>query len=196
MTGMSFTAPPATAAWQHCDARTGFEVVRIVRLGDGWRLRGSTAAVEGESSWAVEYAIEADERWRTRRARVSHPLDEGSTALTVQQVEDGRWLVDGRHVPALDGCLDVDLESSAMTNALPVHRLHLAVGQTANAPAVYIRATDLTVDRLEQTYHRLPDTAGRQCYDYTAPSFDFNARLVYDTSGFVTEYPGLAARRA
>ncbi|WP_436787670.1 putative glycolipid-binding domain-containing protein [Yinghuangia sp. YIM S10712] len=193
---MSFASPPATAAWQHCDARTGFEVVTIVRLGDGWRLRGATTAVEDERPWAVDYAIDVDDQWRTRRARVSRPLDEGSTALTVRQVGEGRWLVDGRRVPELDGCLDIDLESSAMTNALPVHRLGLAVGQTADVPAVYVRAADLGVDRLGQTYSRLTDSAEGQCHDYTAPAFDFTARLVYDDSGFVVEYPGLAVRRA
>jgi hypothetical protein len=40
----------------------------------------------------------------------------------------------------LDGCLDADLESSAMTNAMPVRRLGLAVAARAAAPAAYFRA--------------------------------------------------------
>src|SRR3954453_15836540 len=44
----------------------------------------------------------------------------------------------GRAPPPLDACLDVDLESSAMTNALPVHRLNLATGERAQAPAAYV----------------------------------------------------------
>ncbi|GGU93634.1 hypothetical protein GCM10010182_06600 [Actinomadura cremea] len=193
---MAFTDPPATAAWRHRDARTGFEVVQVGRLGDGWRLRGTTTAVEQGRAWAVGYAIDVDERWRTRRARVSHLLDESSAAVTVEQPEPGRWLVDGRRVDALDGCLDVDLESSAMTNALPVHRLRLAAGDAADVPAVYVRADDLTVHRLEQGYERLADAEGHRRYAYTAPAFDFTACLVYDASGFVLEYPGLAVRHA
>lgn len=192
----AFTDPPATAAWRHRDARDGFEVVQVSRLDAGWRLRGATTAVEEGRAWAVGYAIDVDERWRTRRARVSRLLDEDSAAVTVEQVERGRWLVDGRYVAELDGCLDVDLESSAMTNALPVHRLHLAVGDAADVPAVYVRADDLTVGRLDQGYARTADTEGRRCYVYTAPAFDFTARLVYDAAGFVLEYPGLAVRDA
>ena len=33
-----------------------------------------------------------------------------------------------------------------------------------------------------------------QHYDYTAPAFDFRCRLVYDQSGLVPDYPGIAVR--
>ncbi|MBE1532663.1 putative glycolipid-binding domain-containing protein [Actinomadura algeriensis] len=190
------TAPPATAAWEHRDARAGFEVVRTSRLDGGWRLRGTTTAVEEGRAWAVGYTIDVDEGWCTRRVVVSHPLEDSPARVVLERAEEGRWLVGGRRVPALDGCLDVDLESSAMTNALPVHRLRQAVGDTANVPAVYVRADDLTVGRLEQVYTRVADAEGRERYDYTAPEFGFSARLVYDASGFVLDYPGLAVRRA
>ena len=52
----------------------------------------------------------------------------------------------GRAEPELDGCFDVDLEASACTNTLPIHRLAgLGIGEEAAAPAVYVRATDLAV---------------------------------------------------
>lgn len=191
---MPFAEPPASAAWEHRDARTGFEVLRTLRREDGWTLHGTTTAVENGTPWAVEYVIEVDGAWRTRTAHVRHPLDGRSLAL--EHAADGRWLIDGRHDPDLDGCEDVDLESSAVTNALPVHRLRLDVDEAAQTPAVYVRAADLAVNRLEQTYTRQPDAGGRQCYGYTAPAFDFTTRLVYEESGFVLEYPGLAVRRA
>ncbi|RKS68405.1 hypothetical protein BZB76_6669 [Actinomadura pelletieri DSM 43383] len=189
---MEFADPPASAAWEHRGARAGFEVLRTTHRPDGWTLRGTTTAVEDGMAWVVEYVIEVDEGWRARRARVRHPHGDGEVVL--ERTAGGRWLVDGRHDPALDGCVDVDLESSAVTNALPVHRLRLGVGEAAEAPAVYVRAADLTVDRLGQSYARVADTDGRRSFDYAAPAFDFAARLVYDESGFVVDYPGLAVR--
>jgi uncharacterized protein len=94
----------------------------------------------------------------------------------------------------LDGCLDVDLESSAVTNALPMRRLGLSVAERAAAPAAYVRATGLAVSRLEQTYQRASDQGSYQRYDYTAPAFDFACRLTYDQSGLVIDYPGIAVR--
>jgi hypothetical protein len=90
--------------------------------------------------------------------------------------------------------MDVDLESSAMTNAFPVHRLSLRAGQAADAPAAYIRALDLTAERLEQGYRRIADQDARRRYEYSAPAFGFTALLRYDDSGLLTDYPGIAVR--
>ncbi|NUT46971.1 MAG: hypothetical protein HOV94_06545, partial [Saccharothrix sp.] len=109
--------------------------------------------------------------------------------------EDGHWTADGRAVPALEGCRDVDLEASALTNAFPVRRHRPPVGARFDAPAVYVRAVDLTVIRLEQSYARVPDdTAGHLQFDYAAPEFEYADRLTYDASGLVVDYPQLAVR--
>jgi hypothetical protein len=106
----------------------------------------------------------------------------------------GHWLVNGEHAPQLDGCLDADLESSALTNALPIRRLGLRVEAQAQAPAAYVRAVGLAVDRLEQTYRRTTDHTAGQSYDYRAPAFDFQSHLTYDQHGLVLDYPGIATR--
>jgi hypothetical protein len=104
------------------------------------------------------------------------------------------WRVDGTPDARLDGCEDVDLEASAFTNAFPVNRLGLAVGGSAEAPAVYVRAPGLEVERLEQSYLRLDDDGGRTRYDYGSPAFGFRAILAYDEGGLVVDYPGIAVR--
>ena len=81
-----------------------------------------------------------------------------------------------------------------MTNALPVHRIALPVGARAFAPAAYLRALDLSVERLDQDYVRTADEGRYQRYDYAAPAFGFACRLVYDEAGLVLDYPGIAVR--
>lgn len=189
-----FASPPTTAAWLHQDARTGFEVVFFARLDEGYRVQGCTAALEVGESWVVDYAISVDPTWTTRSARITGRSKLGIRSTMLEADGAGHWQVDGQAAPHLDGCLDVDLESSAMTNGLPVHRMSLAVGERAAAPAAYVRALDLSVDRLEQHYLRTTDEDTHQRYDYAAPSFDVECRLVYDESGFVLTYPGLAVR--
>ena len=93
--------------------------------------------------------------------------------------------------PHLDGLVDVDLEASACTNTLPVHRLLMPVGELVVASAVYVQASDLTVRRLDQTYRRLDDHR----FDYASEG-GFHAELTYDASGLVLDYPGIASRFA
>ena len=191
---MAFVPPPATACWQHLEARSGFEVAYFRDAEDGWTVEGTTAAVEEARTWVVTYSIRVDAGWVTRDARITARTVSGSRETFLQSDGTGRWLIDGVPAPHLDGCLDVDLESSAMTNTLPVHRLGLPEGGQADVPAAYVRALDLRVDRLEQTYRRMADQAARQRYDYAAPAFGFSSRMVYDESGLVVDYPGIARR--
>jgi uncharacterized protein len=172
----------------------GFEVAYFQAVGDGWHIDGTTAALEEGATWVVTYHIELDAAWATRSARITARTAGGPYETLLESDGAGRWHIDGEPARHLDGCLDVDLESSAMTNALPVHRLQLRTGARADAPAAYARASSLAVDRLEQTYQRTTDQAAHQQYDYAAPAFDFSCRLVYDESGLVLDYPGIAAR--
>jgi len=191
---VAFLHPPATACWQHLGARSGFEVAYFRDAEDGWAVEGTTAAVEDARTWVVTYSIRLDEAWVTRSARIAGRTVSGSRETFLQSDGAGHWLINGGVAPHLDGCLDIDLESSAMTNTLPMHRLGLPAGAQADAPAAYVRALDLGVERLEQTYRRMADKAARQRYDYAAPAFGFTSRLVYDESGLVLDYPGIARR--
>ena len=187
---------PQIAAWRHHDARDGFEVVFLRPGAERLQLEGNTAAVEDGEAWAVRYSIVVDASWRTQRAHVVGWSAAGQREVALATDGAGSWLVDGAPATQLDGCLDVDLESSSFTNALPVHRLGLEIGAAADAPAAYVRASDLTVERLEQGYLRLKNDDGRQRYDYTSPQFAFRCELLYDESGLVVDYPGIASRVA
>jgi len=183
------------AAWRHRDAADGFEVLFVAAGPDGGRrLTGHVAAVEDGVARAVRYEIEVDAAWRTRHARIRTRTLRATTEITVEADGEGRWRVDGAPAPALDGCLDVDLEASAATNAFPVGRLGLAVGAAADAPAAYVRVLDPVVGRLEQRYERIADDGDRRRYRYTSPAFGFEAVLAYDAAGLVVDYPGIAIR--
>lgn len=193
---MSFLPPPQSAAWLHREAREGFEVVFFEEAGGGYLVSGATAAVEEGEAWAVEYSIALDSEWHTQRAEVAGRSAGGRRTVVVEAAGPGRWLVDGVADESIDGCLDVDLESSSLTNAFPIRRLGLAIGEAAEAPAAYVRALDLGVERLPQSYKRLPDADGSQRYHYESPAHGFVAELRYDEFGLVRDYPGIAVRAA
>ena len=162
------------AAFKHHTAREGYRG----RIRRAEPLRGPVDRRRGGA------AVRAPLRDRGRR-RVAHAARGGDrtsrAAVVLESDGEGHWRVNERSRPDLDGCVDVDLEGSAFTNAFPVAR-----GAT-DAPAAWVRL-DLSVERLEQTYAR----AGERTYDYESPGF--RSRLVFGADGIVVEYPGIATR--
>jgi hypothetical protein len=180
----------------HQGVRVGFEVTYFT-IGEGKiHADGTTTGLQDGDAWIVSYSLVLDDWWRTRRALIHSTTAGGRADLLLESDGHGHWLVDGQPSTDIDGCLDVDLESSALTNAFPVRRLQLDVGQKGDAPAAYVRASSLRVERLEQSYVRVVDADERQQFDYEAPRFGFRCRLVYDNRGLVLNYPGIASRSA
>jgi uncharacterized protein len=175
------------------DGSVGLEVVFIRTTEQGTQFEGITSAALNGRSWRVDYLLTVDRQWLTRAAQITSRNDNVRRTLELDSPEEGNWRVDGRTVSELRGCLDVDLETSALTNALPIRRLGLRPGEAADAPAVYVRGPDLRVERLDQRYRRSPDS---ECLDfhYEAPRFGFEATLSYDRDGLVRDYPGIARR--
>ena len=174
-----FGGLPAAAAWRHETSREGFEVAYLDAREDGIRIAGEAALVLDGAPLAVAYAIELDPSWRTRRAHVRGRSPAGERETLIEADGAGAWRVDGVAAPQLDGILDVDLEASAVTNTLPVHRLELAPGVERDAPAAWVRAHDVSVERLEQTYTRVD----AHHLDYAAVELGF-------ASGSSTTTPG------
>ena len=165
--------------------------------GVGTTFDGCTVAVESGDPWVVDYRLRVDDRWRTRSAEVTARSRLGSRTVRLEHDGAGRWLLDGVACELLDGCLDVDLEASSLTNTFPVHRFFLAPGtaRPVSTPAAFVRAQTVSVERLEQSYRRLPDGPDGSRFDYAAPVFDVSCVIAYDASGLVLDYPGLALRQ-
>jgi uncharacterized protein len=190
--GNGFDPLPDSGSWRHVTARAGFEVAFFAQQPDGYIVEGTTTAFEDEP-WTVGYSLVVGADWVAREGRVTSRTRSGSRQ-TELRLDSSGWSVDGCSRPDLDGCFDIDLESSAVTNAFPVHRLALDVGDVADAPAAFVRAADLSVERIEQRYRRRPDLHGRQRFHYESPGFHFECELRYDASGLVLDYPGIARR--
>ncbi|WP_354697962.1 hypothetical protein DSM112329_03621 [Paraconexibacter sp. AEG42_29] len=193
---MTAAALPHQVAWRHGTSREGIEVAFLHRSSHGYLIDGRTVAVEDGHGWAVRYHIALDAQWQLRHAVVTTfaDADPEERMTTLDYDGDGRWRVDGLPAPQLKGCLDLDLECSALTNAFPVRRLSPGVGDEFDAPAAYVRIAAEAPRRADQTYRRIDDEDGRSRYDYHAPEFDFQAVIEYDGSGFVVAYPGIADR--
>lgn len=191
---MRLSPPPPAASWVHREVRTGFEVAFFRTHESGIRLSGHTAAREASALWSVSYDVELDETWSTRVVRASALTAAGSQEVMLTRDAAGRWMVNGEPRPELDGCVDVDFESSAVTNTFPIHRLDFAFDQGVDVPAAFVRAEDLRVERVEQRYTLTTVTNEGSLFHYESSTFDFSCELRYDRAGLVIDYPGIAVR--
>ncbi len=193
-----FANLPSLATFRHAGAREGFEAVCFRQpqaTGEGYLLEGGTTANEDGIAWSVQYRIEVDEDWQTTRVEAVGISPLGHHTLHAER-RDGRWHVNGAERADLDGCIDIDFESSLVTNTLAIHRLDLSATTPQDVPAAFVRADDLRVDRVEQTYLCTDHAEDRITFEYTSSTFGFAGELVFDGSGVVIDYPGIGRRHA
>jgi uncharacterized protein len=152
-----------------------------VRTENGFQLSGLILQAHQDDPYMVRYAIDVDEAWRTRGVQVEVEND-GQRRIALVADGVGHWSRDGDQLPAVETCLDVDLEWSPSTNTLPIRRLGIALGETKVVTAAWVRFPSLEVERLDQSYERLD----KQRYRYR--SGRFTADLAVDDDGVVLQY--------
>ena len=70
-------------------------------------------------------------------------------------------MMDGQPIPLVAGATDIDLTFSPATDTLPIRRLSLAVGDSADVLAAWFRFPELRLEPLRQRYTRLDPTTYR-----------------------------------
>jgi len=172
--------------WRRLDV-PGHEAAELLQTADGWRISGSAVFIHDALPCRLDYVILCDRRWQTARCDVSGFIATRALSVTLMRDSHSRWTVDGDPAPALDGCVDVDLAFSPVTNLLPIRRLALEPGASARVQAAWLRFPEVTVEVLDQRY--TPRSANE--YSYESADGAFRRELKVDESGLVLEYPGL-----
>jgi hypothetical protein len=152
-----------------CEALTSSEHCVLEHTDDGWTFTGVATLSIADRPGHIAWRLRADGGWLTREVGVRIASAGVDRPLTIVADGRGAWRVDGDPIPALDGCLDVDLGWTPATNTLPIRRLDLAVGDEVTIPVAFLRFPDLTVGRSEQTYSRLAADRWR----YRSGLYDF-----------------------
>jgi uncharacterized protein len=171
--------------WRRLD-RPGHEACRVERRADGWGVSGSSVFGGVGGPCRLDYSIVTDAAWRTVSARVEGWSGERSIAIEIAADSRSRWSMNGEPQPAVEGCIDIDLNFSPSTNLLPIRRLALPVGKEATVRAAWLRFPSFTLEPLEQRYLR----AAERAYCYESAGGGFVADLEVDDFGLVTRYPG------
>ncbi|MDT0301812.1 putative glycolipid-binding domain-containing protein [Streptomonospora wellingtoniae] len=186
----STTADPV--AWSRVDVSAGLGVGAVLAEPGGYRLEAGETVADGGDRFSTRVTVHADLAWSSRSARVEVLSAGGASAVELAR-EAGGWSVDGVRVPELDGCVDVDVAATPLTNTLPIRRLGLRPGEYRDIPAVWVDVPSLRVRRLGQRYTRLSPRDGRDRYEYRDSAFGAFV-LSVDRDGVVVDYEGLAVR--
>ncbi|MCW4353033.1 putative glycolipid-binding domain-containing protein [Hoyosella sp. YIM 151337] len=116
-------------------------------------------------------------------------LRAGGCTLEVRRTERG-WEVAGQARPDLSDAREVDISVSPLSNTLPIRRLGLAVGASADIITAYIQVPELDVTADPQRYTRISENV----YLYESRDSEFQRSVTVDADGLVIEYPGLFTR--
>jgi hypothetical protein len=171
-----------TIFWQRLDL-PGSEYCTLMESDSGWQFDGTVLLAAEEATQMVRYRIICDSAWQTRAAEIEHHTDCGDQSLRIAVDAEQRWWVDGDERGDLRGCLDIDLGVTPATNTLPIRRLWLPIGGSAEIAAAWVRFPALTITRALQRYTRI----AVQRYRYE--SGDYAAEIDVDDFGIVTHYP-------
>ncbi len=191
---MSAPATPRTVVWRRVGVSHGLDLVRVEESPDGWVGHGAEVVLEGTRAWAVTFRVEADASWRTRSLEASVVSDDGLRQIKLESDGVGLWRRDGEPARELDGCIDVDIAATPLTNTLPIRRLGLAAGEQASISVAWVDVPSLEIERSEQLYtYQGLDGQGRHRWEYSTPG-DSPYRLTVDDDGLVIDYERFATR--
>jgi uncharacterized protein len=172
--------------WRRLDL-PGRDHAELTSTPGGHRLVGGAHFHDTDGLIAITYFVTLAPDWTTQSAALRVMDRAGRRRLTIASNSTGTWTVQGRPMPAVSGCVDLDLAFTPATNLISVRRLALAVGASADVTAAWFDLRAKTLAPLRQTYHRISASE----YAYSCPALGFNATLHVDENGFVRRYPPL-----
>ena len=175
----------------------GAEHLLLAAGDDGMVADGLVVGVVGGRPFRARYEVRCDRLWRARAVRVSVPGPEPLSAPVVDLLADGEgnWTTrGGEPVPGLEGCVDADVSATPFTNTLPIRRLGLAPGESAELPVAYVDVGEMRAWTEGQRYTCLEQDAWGGLYRYESLDGGFTADLPVDADGLVLDYPGLFRR--
>jgi uncharacterized protein len=165
--------------------------IEHARWTDGGELRADSLAVHAlpDGPARIAYQLSATPDGHTRHVSINVVRPAASNQLVLSSDGSGAWMdAEGQAIPTLSGCLDVDISCTPLTNTLPIRRLGLASGASADILVAYVKIPDLELRAVTQRYTRLPNIGNRMIYRYK--SGIFQADITVDEYGLVLDYPG------
>jgi hypothetical protein len=172
----------------------GLEHLHLVEQDGEIVADGLLIAIGGNAPFRSRYIIRCDNTWCVRTVTLEL-LDNQSNTLHLEADGQGHWnTANGDPLPALDGCIDVDITATPFTNTLPIRRLGLTPGASAEIAVAYIVLPELQLRPARQRYTCLSTDTHGGMYRYEGLESGFTAELHVDSDGLILNYSTLWKR--
>jgi hypothetical protein len=178
----------APILWRRLDV-PGHDAASLQMDGDGAVLSGMAAFHEGAPT-ALAYFVHADREWKTTEGHVWGWRGRDAIDVRLHRDSAGTWTLNDELCAEVQGCMDLDLGFTPATNLLPLRRLSLSIGQSAEVRSAWLEWPDVRLTPLVQRYARRTETE----YDYESdlPGGElFRSTLLVQADGWVLDYGGL-----
>jgi uncharacterized protein len=185
-------ADSSAIVWRRVLDNKSFENCRFRRSGRGFQLNGTILAAHENQPLEVTYQIVCDFNWRTREVTIRQCKGFEISGLVLVVNDGSRSRADRGPLSDIAGCIDVDIQLTPATNALPINRLNLAVGGSAEIQAAWVRLPTLAIVCARQRYDRL----SQNTYRYTSIASGFQAEVEVDRFGLPVRYGNIWERIA
>ncbi|MGH6934118.1 MAG: putative glycolipid-binding domain-containing protein, partial [Dongiaceae bacterium] len=104
-----------TVFWQPADG-AGFEHLKLRAVDGGYVAAGIVMGVDRGIPFRLHYKIKCDDAWSARKIILECHTPDGEAVRTLRSNGQGRWRDGlGVELPALAGCLDVDISATPFT---------------------------------------------------------------------------------
>jgi hypothetical protein len=177
----AFSSDGHRATWTAIDPTgrsVATETLTVTWENEGWTANG----VVGREQ--VQYVIRLSATWQVRQFLLFRDLDEPDLWLATDG--GGRWgEMNGAHRLELDGCTDLEMAVTPFSASLPIRRLPLEVGHTAEIAVAVIDVDTLDVQMAHRRYTRLDVRR----WSVASPEHPFAAEFDVDEFGLVLDHP-------
>jgi uncharacterized protein len=169
----------------------GLEHVVVSADAGGWQAR-SQLILARPGLASVSYQVSCDPDWRFAELTISVASATARAELVLTSGRGG-WRADGQPRPDLDGCTDIDINATPLTNTLPIRRLDWRAAAAYDIDVAYVTVPGLAVHRVRQRYTRLRGSQPASS-PFRYESGSFRTELQVDAGGLVLDYPGIWRR--
>lgn len=175
--------------WERLDV-PGHDAATLGFVQGGAELRGMAVFRDDGGATALHYTVRCDGEWRTTYASIQGWRGDRLISLLLLRDDTGRWTLDGASCPVVAGCLDLDLSFTPATNLLPLRRLDLLVGQSAELRSAWLDWPAGKLWPLMQRYTRR--SQAEYGYEADLPNGEKVVNVLrVDPQGWVLDYPEL-----